>query len=252
MPIDAVTFDFWDTICRAPDVAATRARRLDRIGAALDAGRPDLPPVDRAELEAALHRLLAEFNRHWAENRQFTYVHGAAFLQAELDRRLDGDARARLEQAITGEDVEGHLPPLTPNVAATIQTLRAAGVRIGIICDVGLAPSRVLRRHLELHGVLDLFDHWSFSDEVGWFKPAEEIFRHALDGLGGIEPGRAAHVGDLRRTDVAGALAMGMTAVRYAGVTDDPADGPEPVEADHVIIDHADLPAVLLGAQGRA
>ena len=66
--------------------------------------------------------------------------------------------------------------------------------------------------------LLGYFDHWSFSDEVGWYKPAPEIFRHALDGLGGVAPERAAHVGDLRRTDVAGARAMGMTAVRYRGV----------------------------------
>ncbi|MBI2708240.1 MAG: hypothetical protein HYX34_00885, partial [Actinobacteria bacterium] len=60
------------------------------------------------------------------------------------------------------------------------------------------------------------------------------------------DPRATAHVGDLRRTDVAGAQALGILAVRYSGVFDDPPppDGP-PVEADHVIADHAELPAVL-------
>jgi len=96
--------------------------------------------------------------------------------------------------------------------------------------------------------VLGHFDHWSFSDEVGWYKPAPQIFEHALAGLGGIEPEHAAHVGDLRRTDVAGAKAMGMVAVRYRGVFDNAQvvdDGHDRPEADLVIDDHADLPPLL-------
>ena len=125
--------------------------------------------------------------------------------------------------------------------------MRAAGVRIGIICDVGMTPSTTLRAHLERSGVLDLFDEWSFSDEVGVYKPDRRIFERALAALGGVPAERAAHVGDIRRTDVAGALGMGMTAVRYTGIEDDTtADHPE---ADHVIDDHRKLPEVLgLGA----
>jgi putative hydrolase of the HAD superfamily len=94
--------------------------------------------------------------------------------------------------------------------------------------------------------VLDLFDHWSFSDEVGCYKPAAAIFEHALAGLGVGSPERAAHVGDLRRTDAAGARAIGMTAVRYRGVFDDPPpEDHDALDAHHVIDDHADLLAVL-------
>ena len=128
-----------------------------------------------------------------------------------------------------------------------LRTLKDAGVKLGIICDVGYTPSSTLREHLIRHGVLPLFDHWSFSDEVGAYKPSPVIFQHALDGLGGPAPERVAHVGDLRRTDVAGARAMGMVAVRYTGISDDDTQ-PEP-EADHVIAHLAELPAVLgLGA----
>ncbi len=91
--------------------------------------------------------------------------------------------------------------------------------------------------------MLGLFDHWAFSDEVGVYKPDPAIFRHALEGLGGIDPSEAAHIGDLRRTDVAGALGMGILALRYSGITDDdPAHGPE---ADVVVTDHAEVPAIL-------
>ncbi len=91
--------------------------------------------------------------------------------------------------------------------------------------------------------MLDRFAAWAFSDETGWFKPAPEAFEPALRALGVTDPTRVAHVGDNRRTDVAGALALGMTAVRYTGFRDDPPEaGPE---ATLVLNDHRELPALL-------
>ena len=83
-------------------------------------------------------------------------------------------------------------PPVvepTANIGVALRALRDAGLRIGIVCDVGMAPSTLLRTHLGTHGLIDYFDHWSFSDEVGVFKPAAAIFEHALRGLGVDEPG---------------------------------------------------------------
>jgi FMN phosphatase YigB (HAD superfamily) len=90
---------------------------------------------------------------------------------------------------------------------------------------------------------LELFDGMSFSDEVGHYKPARAIFEHALTSVGSVAPERAAHVGDRRRTDVSGALAMGMTAVRYNGVYEDEAI--RAPEADVVVGNLAELPAAL-------
>ena len=59
--------------------------------------------------------------------------------------------------------------------------------------DLGLEP------HLEF---------LAFSDEVGVPKPDPAIFAKALAELG-AKPERAVHVGDLKRTDVAGARAFG-------------------------------------------
>ena len=45
----------------------------------------------------------------------------------------------------------------------------------------------------------------TFSDEVGPLQAQRrEIFEHALESVGGVEPGQAAHVGDRLRTDVGG------------------------------------------------
>ena len=152
-------------------------------------------------------------------NEQFTADH-ALGLAAELLASVlgAGDAEALREAwfvASARADVA-----LTPYCAEVLAGLRARGVRIGIVCDVGLTPSAMLRGFLEHHGVLWYFDHWSFSDEVGVYKPAAAIFEHALAGLA-ARPDEALHIGDIRRTDVAGARAAGMRAVRYRGVADD-------------------------------
>ena len=155
--------------------------------------------------------------------------------------------RAELVSSITDPAPE-HDPQPCDHVAEALDGLRAAGVKIGIICDVGLAPSSTLRRYLDRHDLLRRFDHCSFSDEVGCFKPDPAIYAHALAGLGGFDPTEAAHIGDLRRTDVAGAQAAGWFAVRYTGANDDPgssADGSDQIEADAVIADHAHLLAAV-------
>ncbi|MFL5792374.1 MAG: HAD family hydrolase [Actinomycetota bacterium] len=136
---------------------------------------------------------------------------------------------------------------VAPGLETCLHALRAAGVRMGIVCDVGLTSSPTLRARLERLGVLDAFDAWSFSDETGVFKPAPEAFRAALDPLG-VDPRDAAHIGDNERTDIAGANALGMVSVRYQGLLRVTGlldglrfDG----LADHVIDDIAALPEVL-------
>jgi putative hydrolase of the HAD superfamily len=255
-PLDAITFDFWDTLVHAPEAAVTRGERRSRIVVALGAGGFD---VDHDEVGRVLAVVRDTFDQHWAANRQFTGRDGTRVLLDALDLDVDDATRQRVYDAFVGTDLPW-IPNLTPNVADTLRALKALGLRIGIICDVGLSPSTILRSYLEHHGVLDLFDHWSFSDEVGAYKPDPMIFAHALEGLGGIEPARAAHIGDLRRTDVVGSRAFGMVSVRYRGSNDDvhrPGEGDRSIpsamtptetdlhEADHVISDHARLLDVL-------
>jgi putative hydrolase of the HAD superfamily len=234
-PFDAVTFDFWETLVRTSG-GDTRAVRGRAVIAALGLHDHEVDPVD---LETAFDHAFVLFNEAWKDNRQFTGREAASIVLDRLDLRLSAEAHAAGVDAFleAGDSLEMEL---TDHLEETLVALKEREIRLGIICDVGLTPSPVLRGYLAAHGVLDLFDHWSFSDEVGTYKPARRIFDHALDGLGGVDPERAAHVGDLRRTDVAGARAVGMTTVRYRGANDDPA-GADDVEADHVIDDHADL-----------
>lgn len=236
----AVTFDFWSTIA-VPDIpAARRARR--RLVIEQFAGHGVV--VDPADVERVFDETVAIFDRAWAANEQFTVVDAAQIAWDAFDTGLGASARSEFMEAFVSS-TQGLGVDLAPGVADVLAGLHGLGVRLAVICDVGLTPSSILRRYLADHGLLDLFDHLSFSDEVGVYKPAAEIFVDALDGVGGVAPGRAAHIGDLLRTDIAGARGMGMTSVRYRGVHDDAAHHPDAQEADVVLDDHERLLEVL-------
>ncbi|MBX3313942.1 MAG: HAD family hydrolase [Actinobacteria bacterium] len=242
-PIDAVTFDYWNTLLLA-DYARQGEQRLTSMLRLL---ARDGVQADPEALRTSLRSAGARFDHHWRRNERFAAADAIELVLAEQSLTVSDAMRRDLVALITDPDEE-HDPDPTPNVGDALEALRSAGVRIGIICDVGLAPSTTLRRILARHGLLGFFDHWSFSDDVGTFKPDPVIFEHALAGLGGVSADRAAHVGDLRRTDIAGANAMGITSVRYTGAFDDPGssdDGTDAVEARVVLGDHADLVAAL-------
>ena len=238
-PPEAVTFDYWDTLVCTRSAGTREARRAALTGTLTGFG----VAVDPATLDGALDAAVRAHNEHWHANRQFPVEGGATVVMDTLGLCLDTSQRRQVVEAFVAAAVDLR-PELTPGAADLLQHLSSAGVPIGIVCDVGLTASPVLRTYLDHHGVLELFDHWSFSDEVGVYKPDAAIFHHALEGLGGVSPSRAVHIGDLRRTDVAGARGVGMVTVRYAGRHDDDPSGG--AEADLVVYDHDGL-ATLLG-----
>ena len=237
--LEAVTFDFWNTLVYELR-GHLRSRRLEAWAGILEEQGFAL---ERELLDAVYEDAWARHMAAWESGgTPYVATEAAEDLVEGLGLDIPADVRALLLDAFVdaGRHAELHL---AEGVEGCLRTLKGAGLRLGIICDVGFTPSTVLRAHLDQRGVLELFDHWSFSDEVGCYKPAPPIFEHALAGLGGPDPARVAHVGDIRRTDVAGARGMGMVAVRYRGISDDDTQ-PEP-EAHHVVDHHGDLPAVL-------
>ena len=239
--IRAVTFDYWNTLIATPGDDYVRVRAEHWIRVLAEAGHD----VSHDQLGTAFAASWATFQEAWKANRQYQTAESVADVLELLDLAGEEELAEVLVQDYEAGRVESDLVP-TPNIGSTLEALKAAGVKVGIICDVGVTPSVGLRSILERHDLLRHFDHHSFSDDVGIYKPDPRIFAHALEGLGSA-PEETAHVGDLRRTDVAGANGVGWTSVRYSGIFDDPGerDGVQDVEADHVIHDHADLPGAL-------
>jgi HAD superfamily hydrolase (TIGR01549 family) len=239
--VAAVTFDYWNTLCREPPGGYLRGRRLEAMSQVLvDAGVGSAGVV-LSVLSAGYDAAWLGWNESWRANRQFTGVHAAhsicdALEASFADSPVLADLRPQICAAFAGQG-EGAELHLVDGVADALAGLSKRGIRLGIICDVGFTPSPALLAHLERHGLVKYFDHWSFSDQVGVYKPDPRIFSHALDGLGARDPARCVHVGDRKRTDVAGARAAGMRAVRITTAYQDSDDGPD----DIVISSYRDL-----------
>lgn len=229
--VRAVTFDYWNTIVRADADQATY-----RVRAWREEYRDVGHDVDEETIRTAFRAVWDEHHASWLRNEQYRADRAGERAIDLVGRPVDAATRTRLvDRFLTAGEAAGFT--LCDGVDVALEDLRRRGVRLGIVCDVGFTPSTGLRRMLAGFGLLDYFDGWSFSDDVGWYKPAREIFEHALGYLGAT-PETTVHVGDLRRTDVAGARGMGMTSVRYRGANDDDSPGPE---GDHVLDDHGAL-----------
>ena len=231
LPIRAITFDFWNTVMFAVD--PTGRWRAD---AWLDLLAANGHVVDREQVRVAFQAAWQMHRQSWIDNVQHSGLTFATVAVDALARDLAPSLRTELVEAFMDEGDGGQFVPC-PGVAEALSGLKARGVRIGIVCDVGITPSVGLRRLLDRHGLLGFFDGWSFSDEVGRYKPAPEIFEHALVCLD-ASPAQSAHIGDIRRTDIAGARDIGMTSIRYRGINDD-LEGD--LEANHVIDHHDEL-----------
>jgi FMN phosphatase YigB (HAD superfamily) len=234
--IEAVTFDFWNTIARVPAGAMTEARRR-AVAAACASNEVE---VETELLLTSLDQVGLDWERSWAAGRHLHPREAAESLVRALG--VDGAAREIVAEAFLCAGREVKLE-LAPDIGSSLEALCEREIRLGIVCDVGFSGGELLRELLDREGLLAHFSGWAFSDEVGHYKPAPQIFEAALESLG-AEPASALHVGDLRRTDVAGAAAHGMRTVRYRGMNDEGVADRGP-EADHVLDAHAELVALV-------
>jgi len=240
-----VTFDCWGTLLFEPEPAATYARRVTAVAAL--ASRRD-GPVEPAEARAALDRAWTRHWILWQEGVASGARQMAAWALEELDRGRTRSGRAGPEvDELAGQLAEASLAGevrVLEGAGDVLEDLARRGVRRALICDTGFSSGAVVRRILAREGLLELLPVCVFSDEEGVPKPHPRVFARALAALGEGEPRRAAHVGDLRRTDVAGGRGAGMTTFRIRAHYDDTAALPD---ADRVVDSHAQLRGILSG-----
>jgi len=86
-----------------------------------------------------------------------------------------------------------------------------AGLILGVVSNT-FVPGRLLDRHLDQVGLLDLLAHRTYSSDVGRRKPRRGIFAHALARTG-LEAGETLFVGDLPWGDIHGANRAGLVSV---------------------------------------
>lgn len=85
---------------------------------------------------------------------------------------------------------------------------RERGFKLGVISNA----EGQIKRLIEHANLGDRFDAIIDSDVVGFVKPDERIFMHAVERVGS-RPERSVHVGDLFEVDVTGARRAGLTPI---------------------------------------
>lgn len=99
------------------------------------------------------------------------------------------------------------------DVPRTLRRLRAAGVATAIVSNAPWgSPPDLWRKELQRLGLAGLVDEVVLCGDVGWRKPARQIFEHAAARLG-VPCDRCVFVGDDPEWDVAGSAAAAMRPV---------------------------------------
>lgn len=241
--IKAITFDFWNTLYKAaPYAFALRRKFLFEVFA-----RHQID-VSVEQVDAAEEVARRNWNRVWRE--EYCTPPAADWVRWMLEALLitlppdDFNALADyFDRSLLDADPG---PTLIDGAGEAVQRL-AERYRLGVISDSGLSIGHTLRQFLQRDGLLDCFTCTTFSDEVGVSKPHTRIFQITLDRLGAT-PHEAVHLGDLTHSDIAGAKAIGMYAVRLTANYD---DANRSVEPDAVVKSYAEFEAWLEKARMR-
>ncbi len=210
----AVTLDYWDTIYLGASVPLRVQRRREALLRMLERLGAPAP----SDFEAHYIASAQEANRWWRdEQRGYTTEDRIHWLLRRLAIERPADcvevARAAREVDLTLTD---HPPQLLDGARAALARL-AERYPLAIVSDTGFASGMAQDRLLEQDDLRRYFKATVYSMDIGHAKPRPEIFHAALAALG-VAPHEALHVGDIERTDVAGALGVGMRAVRLDAV----------------------------------
>lgn len=248
--IEALTFDFWDTIAIDDSDELKRAQmglpsKADaRIALFVEHITRYHPEVSSEQAIKAYRGANARFRHDWHNNHhtpsvylRLNYAYDCLGL-APAPGKYAALVREVNELARAIETMEVRIPPdFAPHAHAMLAEL-AQHYTLAIISDTIHTTGRGIRHLLYQQDLLQYFKHFLFSDEVGESKPSPRIFRRASLEIG-LPPTMIAHVGDRESNDVVGPLSIGMRAILFTGIVD---RGSEQSRATAICTDFRRLP----------
>lgn len=251
--IEAITFDFWDTLAIDDSDEPKRAvlglpsKAEARLQLFVEKIRSHYPHISTRRAVEAYQTANERFRQDWHENHRTPSVTTRIYYAYEtLGLKPNPGEYAQLVREIDElvreiETMEIRIPPdFTPGVHAAIRLL-AQDFKLGIISDTIHTHGRGLRHLLEQQGLLSYFRYFLFSDETRISKPASALFRQAAAGLN-VSPASIVHVGDRESNDVRGPIAAGMKAILFTGVVD---RGSQRTQSHAICRNFADLPTLI-------
>lgn len=240
--IYVVTFDLWDTIIHDDSDEAKRAKqglrnkREERrylLWTALNRHQR----VSRDTVWLACDKADTAFNRAWRlQSVTWTVRHRLGIVLDILGRGLPEDDFSQIVRDY--EEMElTFVPDIVEGAADAVQDL-SKDFRLAVVSDAIVSPGRCLRQWLGLHKLLDCFQSFAFSDEVGHSKPHPDMFSKVSKDLD-VSFKNMIHVGDREHNDIQGPHAIGMKAILFSGIRDKDRKN---TTADAICDHHRDLP----------
>jgi len=211
--IDTITFDLWNTlIYTSPqDNLKYKNERIDGFFSVLNkTGRN----VSREEIGKAydksfeIYKPIRDRNADISTREQVQII--LECLGNPEFQNLAEDVLSELEEVLA-KAIFSDLPNLVEGSEEILSYLDKKNYKIGLICNTGRTPGRVLREVLRRRNIIQFFRVLTFSDELKIRKPDPEIFLHTLKSLN-ASPSTSLHIGDGLESDVIGAKRCGMQA----------------------------------------
>ncbi|HZK50589.1 MAG TPA: hypothetical protein VFD47_03375, partial [Actinomycetota bacterium] len=146
--IRAVTYDCWSTLLKDKDYEGAMATRAGALRRFLD--------LSEAEADDLLAEAWSRHDEAWKQVETFGPGRMAAYcLEA---RGIDDDESI---QNLTKEFEEASIEAgvgAVEHADETLAALSAANIRLGLVCDTGFTPGRVVRQLLEDAGLCDYLE----------------------------------------------------------------------------------------------
>ncbi len=205
-----ITFDYWNTIFDSSNGIERNKVRKQALIDQLD--EYSIPPQKIDEMIVEIGEF---FNKMWVQQQKTPNSLDMIKHIWSINKLPENPDKQRYLQKIFEEVVLLYPPKLNPNAREVIAKLEEKYI-LGIVSDAGFSPGTILRSLLNTESILHYFSYFSFSDELNIAKPNIQMFNNILDKAK-VKPQEALHIGDIERTDIVGAKANGMRAIKYSG-----------------------------------
>lgn len=229
--LEAITFDFWDTIAiddsdepkrTALGLPSKAEARVELFARRITSEHPQISFEKAAK---AYEYANTRFSQKWKKEHHTPGIASRLYDAYEyLGLRPEPGKYSQLMREVDElireiEDMEIRIQPdFAPGIHAVLDSL-SQRYRLAIISDTIHTTGRGLRYLLQRQGLLQYFTAFIFSDEIGASKPDPRVFRHTALTLN-TAPNCMVHIGDRESNDVTGPHSIGMKAILFTGIVD--------------------------------
>jgi putative hydrolase of the HAD superfamily len=211
--IDTITFDLWNTLIYFSSEDNLRFKNK-RVEGFIEVLKNIGVSLSREEMEKAYdesserYKPIRDREKDISTREQVQIILDC--LGTHGFKEFAEDVLNKLEEVLANQ-ILTELPALAKGCEEILNYLFNKNYKIGLICNTGRTPGRILREVLKRKKIFQFFKVLTFSDELRIRKPNPRIFITTLESLNS-SPASSLHIGDLLESDILGAKRCGMKA----------------------------------------